>query len=204
MDTQQKRYLHRIWAKFALVRPMYIAAVLAVVIVIGVLALRHNYQTMVHLREAVYRADERNTDVEGALRNLREYVYGHMNTDLTSGKDSVYPPIQLKYTYERLLVAGQEQAKSVNEQIYTDAQKHCEALYPQSFSGGPRVPCIQDYIASRGGETKKIPDSLYKFDFVSPVWSPDLAGWSIVIAVVLVLLLIARIAIAAIVKKLKI
>ena len=40
-----------------------------------------------------------------------------------------------------------------------------------------------------------IPDALYKFDFVSPAWSMDLAGWSIVATVVsfalFVILLIA-------------
>ena len=39
-------------------------------------------------------------------------------------------------------------------------------------------------MASRGIEQKNIPDSLYKFDFVSPTWSPDLAGWSLLVAIV--------------------
>ena len=28
-----------------------------------------------------------------------------------------------------------------------------------------------------------IPDSLYKFNFLSPTWSPDMAGWSMVVAI---------------------
>ena len=115
-----------------------------------------------------------------------------MNTDLSSGPNSVYPPIQLKYTYERL-VQAQEQAKT-NDQLYTDAQHYCEKQDSVDFSGHNRVPCIEQYVQSHGGTqtpATNIPDSLYKFDFVSPAWSPDLAGWSMLVAAISWLLLIA-------------
>jgi hypothetical protein len=46
------------------------------------------------------------------------------------------------------------------------------------------VPCIQQYVQSHSktAVTATIPDALYKFSFVSPSWSPDLAGWSLLIA----------------------
>jgi hypothetical protein len=31
-------------------------------------------------------------------------------------------------------------------------------------------------------EVPKIPEALYKFAFVSPRWSPDLAGWSMLVS----------------------
>lgn len=157
---------------------------------------------MVDLREAVYRADETNGDVEGALRELRKHVHSHMNTNLTSGENSVKPPIQLKHTYERLVAAEQQKSKASSEQIYTEAQRHCETLNPSSFSGGSRVPCIQEYVTSHGGGESQvsIPDSLYKFDFASPRWSPDLAGWSLVLSVILAALFIARIVLPYILK----
>lgn len=72
--------------------------------VICVLALRDNYQTMTELRDQVYVADKNDGNVEGALQDLRSHVTSHMNTNLSSGHNSVYPPIQLKYTYQRLVV----------------------------------------------------------------------------------------------------
>ncbi|MEO8784753.1 MAG: hypothetical protein ABI221_00245, partial [Candidatus Saccharimonadales bacterium] len=71
-----------------------------------------------------------------------------------------------------------------NSQIYTDAQAECEKEFPIGLSGSGRIPCIQSYIAAHGIQKQDaIPVSLYEFDFVSPRWSPDLAGWSMVASV---------------------
>lgn len=154
-----------------------------VISVVTVYALRHNNQTMVELRSEVYATDQADGDVNSALNNLREYVYGHMNTNLSSGGNAIKPPIQLKYTYERLLEAQQQTAAASNSQIYTQAQTYCQALVPAGVSGRGRVSCVQDYVTSHGVKTTPIPTGLYQFDFISPTWSPDLAGWSLVTAV---------------------
>lgn len=148
-------------------------------------ALRANNQTMVRLRSEVYKTDKDGGDTETALKNLRGYVYAHMNTDLSSGGNAINPPIQLKYTYERLVAAEQKKAEEANSQVYTDAQSYCQTQNPGSFSGGPRVPCVEEYVTTHGIKTNPIPSALYKFDFISPVWSPDLAGWSLVLSVAL-------------------
>jgi hypothetical protein len=193
MDTASKKQLHHAWRYIRPIKPLYLGIALLVIVSATVLALRINYQTMVTLRQSVYVADERNGDVEAALRDLRTYVYSHMNTDLTAGNNSVRPPIQLKYTYDRLVAAEQERVKAVNETIYSDAQAYCEAKYPQSFSGGPRVPCIQEYISSNGVQPQSIPDGLYKFDFVSPSWSPDAAGLLLILSAITALALVVRV-----------
>ncbi len=163
--------------------PYHIFLVLFIVSgVVAIYALRHNNQTMVQLRSEVYAADQAGGDVNLALNNLRKYVYGHMNTDLSSGGNVIKPPIQLKYTYERLLAVEQQKAVSTNSQIYTDAQTYCQALVPAGVSGRGRVPCVQDYVTSHGVKITPIPTGLYQFDFISPAWSPDLAGWSLVLA----------------------
>ncbi|HEY9714708.1 MAG TPA: hypothetical protein V6C72_14670, partial [Chroococcales cyanobacterium] len=85
---------------------------------------------MAKLRDAVYTADKNDGDVTGALKALQVYVTNHMNTDLSSGNTSIYPPIQLKYTYDRLVQTESDQvakANGQNSQIYTDAQHYCEA-----------------------------------------------------------------------------
>jgi hypothetical protein len=196
-----KRHVHHIWTKVRRIRVWHLFVACLLFATLTIFALRSNNLTMVHLRNNVYQADKDNGDVTGTLQKLRSYVYAHMNTNLENGAGSVYPPIQLKYTYERLQKAAQADADAANSSVYTDAQHYCEQLYPDSFSGGPRVPCIENYVSTHGVKPKTIPDSMYKFAFVSPTWSPDLAGWSLVITFVLFLLLIIRVAIWLFVKK---
>ncbi len=146
---------------------------------VSAVALRHNNETMVSLRQAVYDADKNNGDVNSALNNLRSYVYDHMNTDLSSGT-GVKPPIQLKYTYERL--QSQAQGSTGNAGLYTEAENYCQQKIPASvsFYGAGRISCVTDYISSHGGKpAPAIPTGLYEFDFASPTWSPDFAGWSL-------------------------
>jgi hypothetical protein len=149
-----------------------------------VTSLRQNNTTMIKLRQDVYAADKNNGDVNAALFKLRSYVYAHMNTNLSTGA-SVKPPIQLQYTYERLIT--NEQQKSSNATLYVDAKNYCEQKIPASvsFYGTGRISCVQDYILSHGGQQSlpNIPTGLYEFDFSSPSWSPDLAGWSLVVVI---------------------
>ena len=187
-----KKTLHYLWLRIKPIRTWYLFVGFLVAGTLAVVCLRQNYETMVDLRQAVFTADESGADVEQALQNLRTHVNSHMNTSLAGGADGIYPPIHLKGTYDRLVSAEQERVNSVNSKVYTDAQAHCERLYPGSFSGGPRVPCIEQYVKEHGTSPKTIPDALYKFDFASPTWSPDLAGWLIVASAVLLVLAIIR------------
>ena len=145
-----------------------------------VVALRANNEHMLTLRTALYRADQNNGNVQQALQGLQAYVTSHMNTKLSTGT-SVYPPIQLKGTYDRLVQAQGDAIQKQNGQLYTEAQHYCEQQNPVDFSGHNRVPCIEQYVQSHGVKVRPIEDSLYKFDFISPRWSPDLAGWSLVV-----------------------
>jgi len=157
-----------------------------VLVFVSVFALRANNEHMVKLRDAVYTADKDNGDVQGALGTLQRYVTSHMNTDLSGGKSGVYPPIQLKYTYDRLIQAESDELAKTNSSLYTEAQKYCEAQNPTGFYGATRLGCVTDYLTSHNQkhDIAPIPDALYKFDFVSPRWSPDLAGWSLVLAAI--------------------
>lgn len=160
---------------------------------ICVIALRSNNQQMVKLRSAVYAADKNNGDVNGTLNNLRRYVYAHMNTDLSSGNNSIKPPIQLKYTYQRLYDAQFNQVQATNQALYTDAENYCQSIN-QAYFGTTRVPCVQNYVIDHGLKAANIsiPAGLYEFDFVSPSWSPDLAGWSLLTSIVLLIAWLLR------------
>jgi len=176
-----KRHLHHVWRLYRHIKPWYFIIGVVVFGATALVALRHNNVQMVHLRDDVYAADLSNGDVEGALRSLRQYIYGHMNTSLSSGPNAVHPPIQLKYTYERLQQAQQSVLGQGNSSLYQQAQETCEA---QTAIGSEVIACIQKYAADHGAQLAVIPDGLYKFDFTSAKWSPDLAGWSLVVAAV--------------------
>lgn len=182
-----KRHLHHVWRRLRQIKPWYFLLLAIVSGAICLFALRHNNEQMIKLRDAVYTADRNNGDVESALYNLRAYVYGHMNTSLASGPNAVHPPIQLKYTYERLQATQQAKLGQTNSSLYNEAQSYCEKQDSANFSGRNRVPCIENYVLSHGAQLPTIPDALYKFDFVSAKWSPDLAGWSFVATIVLTL-----------------
>src|SRR5689334_17699523 len=129
-----KRKLHHAWTRTRWLKPWYFLTLAAISTVICVFALRANNQHMIKLREAVYAADKNGGDVKGALKDLQAYVTSHMNTDLSAGNTSVYPPIQLKYTYDRLVQAQKDQFTQANAQLYTDAQHYCEGLNSTDFS----------------------------------------------------------------------
>jgi len=179
--TAWKRHSHLVYWVFL--------ALFVISVSVSVISLRHNNQTMIKLRGELYVADKDNGDVNAGLNKLRNYVYSHMNTNLSSGGDSIYPPIQLKYTYARLEAAAQAQAD--NTGLYTAAENYCQQQIPAniSISGSGRISCVQSYILSHGGaNVPAISPALYEFDFVSPSWSPDFAGWSLVFSSALFLL----------------
>ncbi|HSX05267.1 MAG TPA: hypothetical protein VLF69_02275 [Candidatus Saccharimonadales bacterium] len=176
-----KRHWHHVWRFLRRIRPSYFLALVIVLGVTSLVSLRHNNEQMVRLRDAVYAADKSNGDVEGALRKLRAYVYNHMNTSLSSGPNAVHPPIQLKYTYERLQQAQESILGQGDSALYTEAQNYCDS---QTVIGSEVISCIQNYATSHGANLAPIPDSLYKFDFTAAKWSPDLAGWSLISGIV--------------------
>jgi hypothetical protein len=176
-----KRHLHHVWRLLRRIKPSYFLVAAIIFGILSLISLRHNNEQMIKLRDAVYTADKNNGDVEGSLRTLRSYVYGHMNTSLTSGPNAVHPPIQLKYTYERLQQAQQGVLNQGNSSLYNEAQRYCES---QTSIGSEVITCIQNYATTHGVNLAPIPDGLYKFDFTSAKWSPDLAGWSIFFTVI--------------------
>lgn len=181
-----KRYLHHLWTRVRWIKPWYFLILTLISGMICVFALRSNNQHMIRLRAAVYAADKNDTGVQKPLQALQAYVTTHMNTDLNAGNTSVYPPIQLKYTYDRLVKDQNRRLEQANAGLYSQAQAHCEALNSVDFSGHNRVPCIEQYVQQHGNDGRPapaIPDALYKFSFMSPAWSPDSAGWSMALAV---------------------
>lgn len=190
MNNKKLYHLHH---RFTFLRAWYFLIPAAIFAVLAVQGLRTNYTTMVELRKAVYVADEQNGDVETALTTLRKHVYGHMNTNMSSGTNAIKPPIQLKARYERLAAVDKERVKQANLQVTVTAEQVCGAQFPGTGFNAPRVACVQEYVRANGNAKQQtIPDDLYKFDFASPKWSPDKAGISILLSSIFLVLFVAR------------
>ena len=145
---------------------------------------------MNQLRNDVYTADKNGGNVQAALETLAKYVTSNMNTSLSSGPNSVYPPIQLSYSYNRDSTDETQSLQQQNSSLYTEAEDYCQAQIPVGFSGRYRIACIEQYVTSHGLALVNVPSALYEFDFVSPYWSPDLAGWMLIVTVLLALVTI--------------
>lgn len=183
-----KRQLHHLWTKVRLVKPSYFLILAVIFTIVASFSLRANNEHMLKLKQAVYSSDKNNTDVQTALTALQAFVVKHMNTSLSSGDNPVYPPLQLKYTYNRLVEQRASAQTAASSQIYTDAQKYCDTLNARDSYGSNRAPCISAYVESHPvAKALAVPAELYKFDFISPRWSPDLAGWSVFATILSVL-----------------
>lgn len=187
-----KRKLHH---SLKLLRHIHYFALIGLSVFFGITALyalRSNNQRMVVLRAEVFKVDKENGDIESSLKVLREYVFAHMNTNLSSGTNAVKPPIQLRYRYERLVAADKSAYEAANAKMVNDAEATCIAQHPGTVFSQARLECAKAYAAAHPITQKFVPDDLYKFDFLSPKWSPDLAGWSIVLSVIFLLLFVIR------------
>ncbi len=187
-----KRKLHHQYKYIKKLRPLYFLIAVVFFLALGILGMRQNNLRMIELREKVYLADESGTDVEKPLRDLRQYVYTHMNTDLSSGNVSIKPPIQLTHRYERLVSHEQKLADKTNKKVKEDGERVCANKFPATGLNPDRINCVAAYTRDHAVQPKQIPSDLYKFDFVSPVWSPDFAGFNLLAALILFAILAIR------------
>lgn len=176
-----------------------------VLIIFGFLAatfLRLNNIGMVERRAAVVAADmagnESNTIKK--LYDLQQFVAAHMNTDLGKG---VYLESSYQRDSQNVLnkVAGDQ---NPNGNIYKKAQEICaprfnhySTAYLQCTTGElAKYPAANELIRA-----VKLPSaSAYLHDYESPAWSPDFAGWTLVVCAVIFLLIFIRIVSLSILK----
>ncbi len=189
----RKHRAYYIWHKVGGLSLALLTAVFAVSLLVSILALRQNNLTMIRLRNEVYVADKSGGDVEAALRELRTFVYAHMNTNLRAGSTSSEAPIQLTNTYNRIVAAEQARVASLggNAAVYQAAKQSCVSKTDETEN----LQCVQQYLTDKGGGRFQLSlpaKEFYTFDFVSPFWSPDIAGFAVIISILSGLLLIMR------------
>jgi len=150
-------------------------------VVLHLVGLTNNANGAVERYNALIAVDKAGGDVKSSLNDLRGFIYSHMNSEI-GGPNGIYPPIQLSGTYDRLTAAELDRVDKINGNLYAEAQLFCEANGSRGFSGGNRVGCIDEYVSSNGATVQSIDESFYKYDFVAPRLSFDLAGISLLLS----------------------
>lgn len=165
--------------------------------------LRLNNIGMVERRTAVLNADKSGStdDIARRLYDLQRYVSSHMNTDMGRG---IY--LQEQYNKDRQQAMDQAAtAGSSNGNIYKKITDECRALYS---AWTPYFQCVQDRLnastpANDPVQKVALPKpEIYRHVFVSPIWSPDFAGFSVLVWMGILLLIIARLVSLAILRAL--
>lgn len=156
--------------------------------------LRLNNIGMIERREAVIAADEIGDDqvTQSRLYDLQRYVSAHMNTDMGKG---VYLDSSYKRDYQTAYEAASS-ASTPSGNIYKKAQDVCRPRFSNwSYA---YVQCSADELA-KYPEGKDLVDSVqwptansYLHAYASPLWSPDFAGWSVLVCVVILIMIIIR------------
>jgi len=154
--------------------------------------LRVNNVGMLQRRDAVHAADKAGNadDTRARLYDLRRYAASHINANTG--------PVYLQDQYNRDAQAAIQAATQVSAAGQT-ANAQAEAVCKPQFHGWSTayMECFLAELDKRP-TSEKLPDpvmpvaELYKYEFLSPVWSPDFAGWSIVVFCFIFLCIIAR------------
>jgi len=189
-----KRQLHHWFGIIKRVKTWQLLLLLVVLVGLSAFFLRQNNLQMLTLRNLVLKADEDNVDVDKALLNLQHYVTAHMNTNLGSG-------VALQHSYERAYTAAVDAAANSNNPqaaIYTQVELQCRPVYQSTHSFPAYTACAHDKLGqlSPGQDplaNVKTPSSdLYIFNFTSPLWSPDVAGFTVVLTLFVAILVIFK------------
>ena len=156
--------------------------------------LRLNNIGMVERRAAVITADNAGDKkvTQSRLYDLQRYVTAHMNTDMDKG-------VYLEASYKRDIQTADSNAASdsnPNGNIYKKAQEVCAPQF--SHYSYAYLQCTTSELAKYPegklliNSVKLPPADLYLHVFYSPLWSPDFAGWSLLICVVILIMIITR------------
>ncbi len=189
-----KRRVRRTIKDLQRVRTWQLLILLILASFVAATFLRLNNIGMVERRTAVVTADTAGNqdDIIRRLSDLQQYVSAHMNTNLDKG-------VYLEASYKRDAQKALDSASSdtnPNGNIYKKAQdvcapqfSHYSTAYLQCTTNElAKYPAASDLL----GAVKLPPASAYLHDYVSPIWSPDFAGWTLVVCGVLALMIIAR------------
>lgn len=188
-----KRQVRRSIRQLQRVKTWQLVILLVICGFIAATFLRLNNVGMVDRRDAVLAADKSGDPaiIQARLYDLQRYVSGHMNADM----GSIYLENQYKRDSQRI-IDNASGDNNPNGNIYKKAQESCAPRfthYSQAY-----LQCTMDYLAQYAPansptSTVALPKAdLYRHSFTSPLWTPDFAGWSVLVCILIILMIIGR------------
>lgn len=190
--TNKRQVRRDIW-QLQRIKTWQLVVLLIIAGLIAATFLRLNNIGMVERRDAVLAADEHGSsdDIKNRLYDLQRHASAHMN----SSTGQFYLEKQYKRDSQKAIDSASG-ANDVNGNVYKKASDVCDGqfayystAYLQCFLG-----VVNKYPAGsdRPATVELPPSDLYRHEFLSPSWSPDFAGWSLVVCVVIALLILLR------------
>ena len=177
------------------IKTWQLLVLLLLMVFISATFLRLNNIEMTQRRAAVLSADKSGDKeaVKNRLIELQRYVSAHMNAYMGT--------IYLEEQYKRDSAAANAAAaqESVRGDIYNKVQEICAPRYAHLGStSAPYRQCVLNEVnkypqgAALVSELKLPKADNYRHSFVSPLWSPDFAGFSVLLCGLIVVVIIGR------------
>lgn len=172
--------------------------VLFMMVIVSATLLRLNSLGMMERRAAVIAADEKGDKavLRTKIVELQGYISQHMNTSLTGG-------LYLAKTYERdrdAALAAAQSTTNPNSSVYQQASIECRARWKGGVASfrNDYVQCVVEKVGTLAPQADptaglKLPKAdAYRISFASPLWTPDIAGLSVLVCLLLILVIIVR------------
>lgn len=187
-----KRALKKGLRRLETVKTWQLVIILILAAVLAATFLRLNNVGMVERREAVKSADNQGDQqiLHERLYELKRYSSKHMNA--SSGDFSLMH--QYSRDYEKAIKnSSSTDSQTENSRIERDCKARTNSTYGQAW-----IQCFSDELAALGPGKDPIKDAhypnpdAYKVSYMSPLWSADFAGFSILFCIAVAGLIIAR------------
>lgn len=184
-----------VWQKFQGLAAWQLVVLLALLSIAVATLLRMNNVRMIERKEAVLAAD-RSGDmgmVNERLYDLQEYVIKHMN----ASTGQFFLETLYRQKIDQLI---NDAKKTIDSEQGQNAYKLAGEVCDRRFRGYSQAyaECFlaevnkQSSIAPTPVEIKTLSPNLYIISYAAPHWSPDLAGFAVLLWGLLVLALILR------------
>lgn len=189
----EKRQVHDSIRQLQRIKTWQLLVLLVLFGFVAATFLRLNNIGMVQRRDAVINADKAGDSVaiQERLYDLQRYVTSHMNADM----GFVYLEQQYKRDSQQVIDAASGDGNP-NGNIYKKAQEVCApkfSSYSQAY-----LQCTVNYLAQFSPATNpssvvELPKAdAYRHSYVSPLWTPDFAGFSVLACLLILLMIIGR------------
>lgn len=188
-----KRKVRRSIRQLQVIKTWQLIILLILMLFITATFLRLNNTGMVSRRNAIAAADKSGDvgQIADRLYDMQRYSAAHMNA--SSGV------MYLQDQYNRDVQKQAENSSQTGSTKALEIRRAAEEVCKPQFNGwSPAyVQCYVNELDKHPADevTAQIAppsSSLYRYDFVSPLWSPDFAGFSALISVLITLMIAAR------------